>query len=79
MRNTVFTELIKPVLAIIVVVSAMAYFFVCQFSHQKPNDQIIIAIVGFVGVVLGYYFGNTSGNAKKDEMLHTAIEDNKKS
>lgn len=76
-KNGMFTELIKPILAIIVVVCTFAYFFVCLFSHVKPDPQIIIALVAVQQIPLSYYFGNSSGSAKKDEVIHTQLEEKK--
>lgn len=72
------SDLIKPILAIIVVVCTFAYFFVCLFSHVKPDPQIIIALVAVQQIPLSYYFGNSSGSAKKDEVIHSQIEEQKK-
>lgn len=64
---------IKPILAIIVVVFGFAYFFYCAVTNVKPDPQILIAVVGAVGTSLGYYFGSSSGSAKKDEALTAQI------
>lgn len=57
---------IKPYLASGVLILAFCYFFVTE----DPNDQILIAIVGWGGMVLGYYFGSSSSGAKKDETIN---------
>jgi len=60
---------IKPLLAIVIVLLGFTYYFVNQFSHTKPNDQVLIAIVGLTGNVVGYYFGASTGTSKKDETI----------
>lgn len=56
----VISDNIKPLLALIVVVLGMAYFYMCSIREIKPDPQILIAIVGSVGTVLGYFFGASS-------------------
>lgn len=67
MKNV--SDNIKPILAMSIVVLGFAYFFSTTFTETKPNDQILIAIVGLMGGATGYYFGNSSGSAKKDEVI----------
>lgn len=62
-------DLIKPILALIVVICSFIYFFVCLFSDHKPDPQIIIAIVACQQIPLSYYFGNSSGNSQKDNTI----------
>lgn len=68
---------IKPILAFTIVILGFAYFFLTTFTGVKPNDQILIAIVGTMGLATGYYFGNSSGSAAKDATI-TSMADNKK-
>lgn len=67
MKN--LSDSIKPLLALLVEVAAFAYFFICFFSERKPDPQIIIAIVAAMQIPLNYYYGNSSGSAKKDEFI----------
>jgi len=60
---------IKPILAILVVVFAFSYFFYCSLAVVKPDPQILIAVVGATGTVLGYWFGSSSGSSKKDDTI----------
>ena len=60
---------IKPILALIVVILAFAYFFSVLIIEKKVNDQVLIAIVGTLGLATGYYWGASSGGAKKDEVI----------
>jgi len=62
-------ENIKPILAFTIVILGFAYFFLTTFTGVKPNDQILIAIVGTMGLATGYYFGNSSGSAAKDATI----------
>lgn len=60
---------IKSILALVIVLSGLAYFFVDRFVDGSGNDQIVIAIVAMVSSVTGYYYGTTSGSSKKDETI----------
>jgi len=62
-------NLIRPILALIIVLGAFVYFFVVLFSDHKPDSQIVIAIIGLQLVPVGYYFGGSSGATKKDETI----------
>jgi len=68
---------IKPILATFVNIMGFAYFFVCLFSHAKPDPQIIIAIVGTMSVVNSYYFGASTGASKKDDVIQQLTENQK--
>jgi len=63
-----FSENIKSILAIIIVIFGFGYFYLVAFFGVY-NDQITIAIVGILGVVIGYYFGSSQGSAKKQETI----------
>jgi hypothetical protein len=58
------TDNIKAILAIIVVVLGISYFYMCSLRDIKPDPQILIAIVGSVGTCLGYYFGSSSSKSE---------------
>jgi len=60
---------IKPILALFVNIMGFAYFFICLFSHEKPDPQIIMAVVNLMIAVNAYYFGSSTGNSKKDETI----------
>lgn len=62
-------EHIKSILSLIITVCTFGYFFLCELRDEMPNDQIIIAVVGFMGGIIGYYFGTTQSSAKKDETI----------
>lgn len=68
---------IKPILALLVVILGFAYFFLSTFAEIKPNDQILIAIVGLMTGAMGYYFGSSTGAAKKDETINNLTENKK--
>lgn len=69
-----FVENIKQILAFIVVVSGIAYIFVTTLIPPKNTDsQGLIAIVGFVNLVAGYYWGASQGGQKKDETINNLI------
>lgn len=60
---------IKPILAIMVVIFGFTYFFYCAIDGIKPDPQILIAVVGSVGTVLGFFFGSSVGSQKKDDTI----------
>ncbi len=59
---------IKPIIAIVIVMMSFTYFFVSTFIG-KENPQILIAIVAALSGVIGYYFGSSSGSAKKQDTI----------
>lgn len=61
---------IKPILAILIMVSTIVYIFMTTFIPVKSQDsQGLIAMIGFAGSVIGYYLGYAQGAAKKDEII----------
>lgn len=56
----VISDNIKAILAIIVVVLSITYFYMCSLRDIKPDPQILIAMVGAMSGCLGYYFGASS-------------------
>jgi len=62
-------ENIKSILALIIVVMSYAYFFGVSFLGLPENSQILMAIVGTLGFITGYYFASSHGSAKKDETI----------
>jgi len=60
---------IKPTIALMVVVLSFTYFFLCTFGEVNPDPQIIIAIVAALGNTQSYYFGSSTGAARKDETI----------
>lgn len=69
---------IKSILALIITVCTFGYFFACELRDETPNDQIIIAVVGFMSGIIGYYFGTTVGSSKKDETIQLLTNKNEK-
>lgn len=66
------SENIKPLLGLIIVIGVLLYFFLITWLFRNnPNvlSQVIIAMVGILGVVTGYYFGYSQGAAKKDDTI----------
>lgn len=69
-----FADNIKPILALTVFILGFGYFYMTTLMGTKSNDQIIIAIVGIMSMAGGYYFGYSSGSAKKDEIIQDNIK-----
>lgn len=63
-------ELLKVIIAFMVVVLSFGYFFVTYFQGKAQSDpQVIIAIVAALTQVLNYFFGSSQSSAKKDEAI----------
>lgn len=69
MKENFLTSNIKAILALVVVILGISYFYMCSIRNIKPDPQILIAIVGSLGTCLGYYFGSSQGSSKKDDAL----------
>ncbi|MBB1195067.1 hypothetical protein DNC80_15485 [Flavobacterium sp. SOK18b] len=61
-------ENIKAIIALFIVFFSFSYFFITTF-FGKENPQILIAVVGALSLVIGYYFGSSSGSAQKQETI----------
>jgi len=61
---------IKPVLAFMIILSGIVYFFWCLHLTREPNG----AMIGLVSMAAGYYFGSSTGAAKKDETIQAMAE-----
>ena len=57
MKN--FFDQIKPIMALIIVTFSFVYFFSIGFNIVKKDSEVLIAVVGTLGIVTGYYFGNS--------------------
>lgn len=64
----ILSDNIKAILSIIVVTMSIGYFYMCSIRDLKPDPQILIAMVGAMGTVLGYFFGASS---KQDPTIKT--------
>lgn len=73
MSNFDLNKIIKPLLALIIVVFGLGYFYMCSIRNIKPDPQILIAMVSIVSGATGYYFGSSSGSAKKDDTMADTI------
>ena len=73
MKTTWLNDNIKPILALVIVVLGFGYFYMCSIRDIKPDPQILIAMVAAVSGATGYYFGSSSGSAKKDETIAESV------
>jgi len=55
---------IKTVLATFVVVFGM-----CAMVFVHIEDMVLGALIGFVGAILQYFFGSSTGSVAKDKMI----------
>lgn len=67
MKESWLSNNIKSILALIIVLVGFAYFYMCSLRDIKPDPQILIAFVSTISLVTGYFYGSSSGQAKKDE------------
>lgn len=68
MKTTWLQDNIKPILALVIVILGISYFYMCSIRNIKPDPQILIAIVASISATTGYYFGSSQGSSKKDEI-----------
>jgi len=55
---------VKSILAILVVVFGM-----CAIVFVNIEDMALGAIIGFISMVLGYFFGSSKGSEAKDKTI----------
>lgn len=68
--NSWLSANIKSIVTIMVVIFSFTYFFLLEFGFGKVNnDQVLIAVVGWGGLTLGYWFGSSSSSSKKDDAM----------
>jgi len=61
-------------IALIVIVFCFGFLYLAYFFKPVGSDNgVTIGVVGFIGTILGYYFGSSRGSTKKDEVLSTAL------
>lgn len=60
-----------------VVSLGFVYFFCIAFFNVHSDPQIIIAVVAIVSQAMSYYFGSSTGGAKKDETINNLIDKQK--
>lgn len=68
---------IKPILALLIVLLGFAYIFITTLLKIEPNEQAFIAVFGLMTMATGYYFGASTGTAKKDEIISDLSKNNK--
>lgn len=70
---------IKSVLALIIVIGAIGYLFMITLlsTDNTVRSQALIAMVGLLSGVSGYYYGYSQGASKKDEAQATQIANTK--
>lgn len=66
MKTTWLSDNIKPLLAVIIIVLGLGYFYMCSIRDLKPDPQILIAFVSIISMCTGYYFGSSSKADKGD-------------
>jgi hypothetical protein len=59
-ESSIFGVSVRAWLALITVVSGLSFLYVAYFWSEQQSDVIITAIVGFIGLALGYYLGQKS-------------------
>lgn len=67
MESSIFGVSVRAWLALITVVSGLAFLYVAFFVAEGQEDVIVTAIVGFIGLALGYYLGQKTMTAPGGE------------
>lgn len=71
----VIRDNIKPILALIIIVSGIAFIFFNTFIPPKnPDSQGLIAMINFMSMAFGYYLGTSTGQSKKDDTIQKLSE-----
>jgi hypothetical protein len=55
---------IKNILAIFIVIFGMIAIVFCEIP-----DMVLGALIGFIGSILQYFFGSSTGSAAKDKVI----------
>lgn len=60
------------------------FFYVVHYAFTHPGvelpnetDQIMIAVIGFTGAVVGYVVGSSASSKSKDDTINRAMETKK--
>lgn len=69
MATPKFEEIVKPILAIMIVLLTFTYFFTMFIMTGQADPQAIIAIVAMSASATGYYFGSSQNSQKKDSTI----------
>lgn len=65
------SQYIKPILALLLVGGFIAYLFITSYiPPQNVNEQLQTALIGFVGLAIGYYLGSSTGQQRINDALH---------
>lgn len=61
---------IKSILSLVIILLTYGILILILLQHSGDKEivsQVLIAIVGGLGAITGYYYGYSQGAAKKDE------------
>ena len=64
-ESTILGVSVRAILALITVVSGLAFLYVAYFWAEEPDPVIITAVVGFIGLALGYYLGQKTSTQRE--------------
>jgi len=72
-------RMINSILAVIVTTMTFSLFYFILFKDiPTPNKDIALFILGsvtsYVGQVISYYFGSSSGSSKKDDIIKNSLD-----
>ena len=67
-ESTIFGVSVRAWLALITVVSGLAFLYAAFFLRDGVEDAIIPAVIGFIGLALGYYLGQKN-NTQRDVLV----------
>jgi len=74
-ESTIFGVSVRAWLALITVVSGLAFLYVAYFWAAEPDPVIITAVVGFIGLALGYYLGQKN-SVQRDVLVDLGDDPN---
>ena len=65
-ESSIFGVSVRAWLALITVVSGLAFLYVTSFAVADADLRLVIvtAVVGFIGLALGYYLGQKSNTTE---------------
>lgn len=62
-------ENIKPIMAILTLAFGFLFLIYIVAAGKETPEGILIAVVAILREPFAYYYGNSTGGAKKDEII----------
>ena len=74
-ESSIFGVSVRAWLALITVVSGLAFLYAAYFVTSDRDPVIITAVVGFIGLALGYYLGQKNSGVVETNDLSDIDDD----